>query len=154
MIQKTKEQIVDTGVNVELPILEELILDNEEFSLPESVCSSKGYSGAGVLTVINSSSGGKRLEIAKAVATQLELQERVAISLGKDKILIGEPLAIKGGAFVVRKQGNKSIIYSTALVQEITTKYKLNFEKGVSKTFTEVEYAQQNGYIVALIKMA
>lgn len=139
------------GIHQGLPTLDEIIPDNEEFILPESMCNSKEHDGVGVLTIINAVKGGKRVEISKEVAVQLTLQDYVEVKLGKGSILLGKNL--EGRGFALKKQGTKSIIYSSGLVQEITTKYSLDFSKSVSKTFKQVEYAQQNGCLVALIKM-
>ncbi|MBN7575381.1 hypothetical protein C1H57_08165 [Clostridium sp. 2-1] len=129
-----------------------------EFSKTKS--SSRGVSGApGYLTVINSKKNGKRVTVAGKVMEHLNFPDKLEFSYYKnEKILISQEFSatadVAQHAVRREKEGKKGIIYSYDLVEEITNRFNLDFSgKTTSITFRKLEFAENNGKLVAIISL-
>lgn len=120
----------------------------------KSKSKSKAAGEAGVLSIINAETG-VRLVFAKTVSKALGFPEKIQISYDKYKknIIVGEHLMDNENSYSLRKSGNKSIVYSKRLVEEITEAMELDFSDRTSITFQEVEYQNDEHYSVAIIEI-
>lgn len=137
--------------NDELSEVEEV--DLSDFSPSQSVSCSRRIGEAGVLTIVKSRRNGKRVVISDTVLQRLKDPEKVQISLKDTCIAIGEKLPGCINSYAIRKSGNKGMLYSGALVQEIANKFRLDFSSRTSITFGTVKFVKSNNYIVALIEV-
>jgi hypothetical protein len=150
-IAKIENDVMNSRVS-----LTKIDFSDVEFSKAKS--NSRGPSGApGYLSIINSKKNGKRITVAGKVMEDLNFPDNLQFSYYKnEKILISEELSANADVaqHAVRreKEGKKGIIYSYDLVEEITDKFNLDFSgKTTSITFRKLEYAENNGKLVAII---
>lgn len=107
---------------------------------PKSMSKVRGTkSPKGVCTVINSKQNGRRVILAKETMDYLKNPTKLEIGFTEDGIVIAEKLPENGVEFPIRKNGNRIVIYSSGLVEEITELFNLDFSDRVSITFTEAE---------------
>ncbi|ACD54175.1 hypothetical protein DVV91_12340 [Clostridium botulinum] len=66
---------------------------------------------------------------------------------------IGEDLPNNNNLFNVRYCKSRGIIYSSALISEITSKYELDFTDKVSITFTEWKYVSVGKSSAIIVKI-
>lgn len=112
----------------------------------------RGNMIAGAISVINSNSG-KRVTLSKDLMAKLTNPIKVVMSFTEDKIAIGERLPNNDNYLSIIVRGAKGNIYSAGLVSEITKKYGLDFSNKTSITFSEVEYIQNDAYMIAIINI-
>ena len=106
---------------------------------------------AGVWTLINSKRNGKRSVHSADLIESLGNPESLQFSYIPGKVLIGENLKGVDRRFKLKKYGKKFVIYAASLVEEITKKLDLDYSDRVSITFTDVEYIENNGTVIAVI---
>ena len=105
----------------------------------------------GVCTVINSKQNGRRVILSKETMDCLKNPTKLEVGFTEDGIVIAEKLPENGVEFSIKKNGNKMVIYSSALVEEITELFNLDFSNRVSITFTEAEeYGDLDSIIVKI----
>lgn len=102
-------------------------------------------SPAGVCTVVNSEKNGKRVTISKELSDELGNIETVEIGFTENGIVVGNKLPENGTEFRFKKSGNKGVIYSSSLVDEVTEEFKLDFSNRVSITFVDAEEIEVDG---------
>jgi hypothetical protein len=107
---------------------------------PKSKSKARGAKSAnGVCTVVNSEKNGKRVTLSKEIMELLNNPVSIEIGFTEDGIAVAKKLPENGVEFSLRKNGNKGVIYSSQLVEEITELFDLDFQDRVSITFTEAE---------------
>jgi len=107
---------------------------------PKSRNKARGSKSAkGVCTVISSQKNGKRVTLSKEIMELLNNPASIEIGFTKDGIVVATELPENGEEFSLGKIGNKGVIYSSQLVEEITELFHLDFQDRVSITFTEAE---------------
>ncbi|MGG3162164.1 MULTISPECIES: hypothetical protein [unclassified Geobacillus] len=126
-------------------------VDLSRFSPSISNGSITGTGEAGVLSIINSKSNGKRITLSSQLLEKLGCPRRVQFSFSDDEIAVGEELPENTHSFNVNKYGAKGVIYSAGLVQEITERFDLDFTSRVSITFRDVRYVPIGDKNVAII---
>lgn len=112
-------------------------------------------SGNGVSTVVNSKKNGKRITFSKELMEGLGNPDSIELGCTNEGILVGRKLPENGEKFKLRKSGKKSVIYSAALVEEITEVFELDFSNRVSITFVdaeEIEYEVDSPIIEIKVK--
>ena len=124
----------------------------EDFKSSTSKTIPKITTEAGAMSVINSKNG-KRVPFSKDVMNELNNPESVSISFSDESLAVAERLPNNNNQLKVKNIGNKGVIYSAGLVSEITDKYGLDFSNRTSITFSEVNYIENNGCTVAIIKI-
>ena len=108
----------------------------------------------GVITLINSKKNGKRISFAGAVMDKLGNPDKLQIVFWQKGIVVGVGLPKADQFFPVKKSGNKGIVYSGGLVQEITSQFNLDFSERVSITFPKVAYKDMDGHPLAFFKLS
>jgi len=114
---------------------------------------SKVVGDPGVLSIIKSDNGGKRITFAKNIMEKLNNPVKLQVALARKGIVVGEQIPNKTGHFPVKKSGAKGVIYSGGLVEEIAKEYNLDFSNRVSITFQKVVYKSMDGQTLAFFKL-
>jgi hypothetical protein len=122
----------------------------EMFQPALSVTTSRGGLQAVVMSVVNSNCG-KRVTLSKELMDKLRNPTMVAVSFSKESIAIGEMLPNNNNRLTIKPSGKKGVIYSAGIVSEITDKYRLDFNNRTSITFSEVDFIEVEGSIIAII---
>ncbi len=78
---------------------------------------------------------------------------KVTMSFSEENIAIGVTLPNNNNHLLIKPSGKKGIIYSSGIVSEITDRYGLNFNNRTSITFSEVNYIEVAGDIIAIINV-
>lgn len=108
-------------------------------------------SRAGALSVVNTEQHGKRVKISKHLLQQIGNPASVQFSFNKNKIAVAANLRGCTVFYDVKKGG---CIYSSALVQEITQKFELDFSNITCISTGQAKYQTlDDGETVAIIKM-
>lgn len=141
---------------------EEIIIDNipetnknynlERFQPASSKTTSRYNLTAGVMSVINSNCG-KRVTLSKELMEKLNNPTKVVMSFSEESIAIGVTLPNNNNQLTIKPSGKKGIIYSAGIVSEITDMYGLNFSNKTSITFSQADYFEANGNIIAIINV-
>jgi len=131
----------------------------DDFSLDELIpvktkAISKVVGNPGVISIIKSNNGGKRITFAKNIMEKLNNPVKLQVALARKGIVVGEQIPNKSGHFPVKKSGAKGVIYSGGLVEEIAKEYNLDFSNRVSITFQKVVYKSMDGQTLAFFKLA
>lgn len=112
----------------------------QKFTKPKSISNSrKSKSPNGECTVVNSKKNGKRITLSKNLMEIFNDPEILEIGFTDEGIALSKELPENGTEFTIKKQGNKGVIYSAPLVDEITELFGLDFSDRVSITFVEAE---------------
>lgn len=120
----------------------------------KSVSKSRTVSGAGVLSVINSKENGKRLALSSELLQKIGNPDKVQVCLAEKIVAIGKSISGCESSFLLKKGGNKGLIYSYGLVNEITNEFKLDFSNRTSLTFHEVEYLTDCDNTIAIVTIS
>lgn len=153
--QKSEQEIieereVEVMINTNQDKVNEYSL--EDFKSSTSKTMPKITTEAGVMSIINSKNG-KRVTFSKDVINELNNPESVSISFSDESLAVAERLPNNNNQLKIKSIGNKGVVYSAGLVSEITDKYGLDFSIRTSITFSEVNYIENNGCTVAIIKI-
>lgn len=126
-----------------------------KFIKPKSISySGKFKSPKGNCSVVNSKKNGKRVTLSKYLMEIFDDPEILEIGFTDDGIALSKKLPENGAEFTIKKQGNKGVIYSSSLVDEITELFGLDFSDRVSITFVEAEEIEDDGeYPIIEIKV-
>lgn len=121
---------------------------------PKSKSNSRGVrTFGGKATIVNSKENGKRMTFPKSLLEELGIEENVDVSITLNGLAIGSELPENAETFQLKMSGNKGVIYSASLVQEITEVFELDFSDRVSITFNEAEFINDGEYLYAEIKI-
>jgi hypothetical protein len=155
-IEETEEDIVvnteeGEGSNV-LDLGDDEAFDFSQFRGAKSVSISREIGEAGVMSIVNSKSNGKRISLSKDLLDRLNNPESVQFAFNTDSVVIGEKLPIVENSFSIRKD-KKGIIYASQLVEEITKEFSLDFSNRTSVTFHQAKYRTMGNYIIAIVKI-
>jgi hypothetical protein len=103
---------------------------------PNSV--SRGENRGGI-SIINSKNG-KRVEFSKAVSDALGNPEKVNFLFTDDCLIIQ---ASTDNGFILKTSGGRKLAYSSAIVQEITNKFSMDFSERVCISFSDYTEADE-----------
>lgn len=104
--------------------------------------------GAGGMSVVNSSNG-KRITLNAAILNELTHRDSVQIAYTDDFIAIANYLGVSNTDYSLGKSGKGGVIYNSALVQEIVTRFDLDYFERTSITFPIAEIQEgENGKVV------
>lgn len=142
-MEESKKAIIEVEDNVKS------ILKNAVQSESKSV--SRASSATGVVSVVNAKSG-KRITLSKKLLEKLNNPKSIKIAFTEYGIIIAEELPDNKSLFNIKVSNGRGIIYSAQLVVEITELFDLEFNNKTSITFSEVEYALNDDYVVAIVK--
>ena len=110
----------------------------------------KNVGKAGICTIVNSKSNGKRVVFPSEVIQKLGTGDKLEVHFGEKGIAITKS---NSGEFILKQSGKKSIVYCTELVAKITEKYNLGFVGRVSLTFHSIEYFKDGNVDCAYIEL-
>lgn len=104
--------------------------------------------GSGGMSVVNSSNG-KRVTLSSAILNELEHRNSVQIAYTDDFIAIANYLGESNTDYSLGKSGKGGVIYNSALVYEIVTRFDLDYSDRTSITFPIAEIQEdENGKVV------
>lgn len=118
-----------------------------------SVPSKRTFGEPGVLTMVYSQRNGKRFAFILHVLKMLGDPSCLNVRINDEGILISAQHPEQDGGFPIKKQGQKGIIYSTGLAEEIKQRFNLDFTNRVSMTFHRIEYFTNEGQPSAFINI-
>lgn len=110
-------------------------------------------SGPSKLTVVNTEKYGKRIALASEIIETIGSPSEVQVFLNNTGLVISEASEDSENPFRLRVSGNKYIIYSSDLVQEITNAFQLNFSQVTSVSFQNVQYITRHDQILAFVEL-
>lgn len=153
--EKEIEEVEELDNREEEVITDNTLQDNKTYNLEmfqpaTSKTISRSKLRAGVISVVNSSCG-KRVILSRDLMDKLNNPTTVAMSFSEEKIAIGVTLPNNDNHLAIKPSGKKGSIYSSGIVLEITDRYRLNFNNRTSITFSEVNYIEVGGDIIAII---
>jgi hypothetical protein len=125
--------------------------DLEMFQPALSKTTSRSNSRAGVMSVVNSNCG-KRVMLSKELMDRLNNPSKISMSFSEEYIAVGATLPNNNNQLTIKLREKKGVIYSVGIVSEITDKYGLDFSNRTSITFSEVDYIEVDGSIIAIMK--
>lgn len=123
----------------------------EMFQPALSKTTSRSNSRVGVMSIVNSNCG-KRVTLSAELMDRLNNPYKISMSFSEEYIAVGTLLPNNNNQLTIKASGKKGVIYSAGIVSEITDKYSLDFNNRTSITFSEVDYIEVNGSIIAMIK--
>lgn len=104
--------------------------------------------GTGGMSVVNSQNG-KRVTLNSAILSELEHRDSVQIAYTDDFIAIANYLGESNTDYSLGKSGKGGVIYNSALVQEIVTRFDLDYSDRTSITFSIADVLEgENGKVV------
>ena len=127
-------------------------LDFKDLRPPKTKGQNRGIPEAGVMSIINSQSNGKRIMLSKALMDKLNYPESLQFAFYDNTLVIGEKLSENQGSFYIREMSKRPVIYSSQLVKTITDVLGLDFSDRVSITLRDVIYESTGEATVAVIK--
>lgn len=136
--EKELDTVIIEGINDD-EVSENKISQLNKIIKPKSNDKSRTKSANGVCTIVNSKKNGKRVTFSKDVMELFDNPESLEIGFTADGIVLAKKLPENGVEFRVKKIGNKGVIYSSSLVQEITELFVLDFSDKVAITFVDAE---------------
>ncbi|MCT4508654.1 MAG: hypothetical protein N4A48_07815, partial [Tepidibacter sp.] len=119
----------------------------------KSVSVSKDITDAGVISIINSKSNGKRISLSKELMDKLDNPSRVQFAFSENSIAIGVGFLDEVPDYKINESKTKGLIYASKLVEEITEEFELDFSDRTSITFHDVEYIDEENICIAIIKI-
>jgi hypothetical protein len=127
---------------------------NFNFTPVKSKHVSKDSGGACVLTIVNTAGNGKRVAFATQLLEDIGSPESVQLSFDDRGIAIGSELPGNENSFKLKKIGKKGIVYSAALVDEITEHFGLDFTGKSSISFPELRLLNNGVTKVAFVPIS
>lgn len=127
-------------------------IDWSSLKATKSKAVEKASGEEGICTIVHcKKNGNKRITIASKLLDAIGNPQKVEVGIMPNGIAIAEKLPVKANEFPVKKLGAKKVLYTGALVEEITEEFNLDYSNRTSITFQKVEYDNVDGYKVALI---
>lgn len=107
---------------------------------------------AGAISIVNADTG-KRITIAKECYSAIGNPAKLQFALTDNSLIIGEKVLEDNNDFNVKVSNGKAIIYSSALVKEITENFNLDFSNKTSLTFSDFQYSTTDGVEIMIVKI-
>lgn len=160
-VQDTIEELTQDGVTQEAILVEAEVEDNEETIVNDVLSNAKSVSSrnvsrtigkAGAISIVNANSGN-RITIARECYSAIGNPSKVQFALTDKSVIIGEKVLENNNDFNVKESNGKAIIYSSALVKEITENFNLDFSNRTSLTFSDVQYSNADDVQIMIVKI-
>lgn len=103
------------------------------------------------LSIVNTEGHGKRIALSVAIRKNIGSPDEVQIAFNDRGMFLGEYFPGIDNSFTLRKSGNKSVIYSKELVEEVTKLFDLDFTNRTTISFYEVQYMKIEGIPIAFV---
>lgn len=153
---KTQDVVTQEEILVEAEVD-----DNEENIAEDVLCNAKSVisknivrsiSRAGAISIVNAKTGN-RVTIAKECYSAIGNPAKLQFALTDNNLIVGEKVLENNNDFNVKESSGKAIIYSSALVKEITENFSLDFSNRTSITFSDVQYSNADDVQIMIIKI-
>lgn len=131
----------------------DLLAELEASESTPVIATSGGGSGRYSLGIVNSKSNGKRISISKALTQKLGLTDTVQMAAFPQHgfLMMASTLPSKKASSCFLTGDDKKIGYSADIVHRLTEDFNLDFSEHVSRSFSKVEFEEQNGVCIAYI---
>lgn len=126
------------------------VLSNAKSVVSKNIVRSIGRAGA--ISIINAKTGN-RVTIAKECYSAIGNPAKLQFALTDNNLIVGEKVLEDNNDFNVKVSNGKAIIYSSALVKEITENFNLDFSNKTSLTFSDVQYSTTDGVEIMIVKI-
>ncbi|NAS19410.1 amidophosphoribosyltransferase [Clostridium butyricum] len=155
-----EDQIHD-GATQEAILVETEVDDNEENIAEDVLSNAKSVSSrnvsrtigkAGAISIVNANTGN-RITIARECYSAIGNPSKVQFALTDNNLIVGEKVLENNNDFNVKESSGKAIIYSSALVREITDNFNLDFSNRTSLTFSDVQYSNADDVQIMIVKI-
>lgn len=152
---KELEKALESALLVEQPSIGEVKpLDLSGFASPKVIATKhRTRGGSGVISIIATERNGKRITLSHKINMHLNHPESVQIALSNEEMMIGENLPSIQGDYLLKPSGNKTVLYSSPLVEECIERYDLDYTDKTSITFYEAEYGMSSSGPFVSIKV-
>lgn len=127
----------------------EVVINATPFSAKNVV---RAVAGIGGFSVIKAKTGNRTV-LSKQGYEHLGKPKTMQYAFNPTSIVIGVKLPSNNNDFNVKETNGKAIVYSTPLVKEIAEKFELNFDGRTSMTFGDIQYTQNSGEPVIIVKI-
>ena len=149
---KTQDEVAQEGILVEVAdVIESIVTDvlsNAKLVSSRSITRTIGKAGA--ISIVNAKTGN-RITIAKECYSAIGNPPKVQFALSDNNLIVGEKVLDNNNDFNVKENSGKAIIYSSALVKEITENFNLDFSNKTSLTFSDVQYSNTDGVEIMIV---
>lgn len=126
------------------------VLSNAKSVVSKNIVRSIGRAGA--ISIINANTGN-RVTIAKECYSAIGNPVKLQFALTDNNLIVGEKVLEDNNDFNVKVSNGKAIIYSSALVKEITENFNLDFSNKTSLTFSDFQYSTTDGVEIMIVKI-
>lgn len=153
---KTQDEVAQEVILVESEVddneenIAEDVLSNAKSVVSKNIVRSIGRAGA--ISIINAKTGN-RVTIAKECYFTIGNPAKLQFALTDNNLIVGEKVLEDNNDFNVKVSKGKAIIYSSALVKEITENFNLDFSNKTSLTFSDVQYSTTDGVEIMIVKI-
>ena len=107
---------------------------------------------AGAISIVNANTGS-RITIARECYSAIGNPVKVQFALNDNSLIVGEKVLNNNNDFNIKGNNGKAIIYSSALVKEITKHFNLDFSNRTSITFSDVQYSNADDVQIMIVKI-
>ena len=121
-----------------------------DFEIIETTAAKKQNSQKAIITIVNSSNNGKRVEICKDVVNKITNDPEPKIKIGVNETGIAI-IPSSNNSDTLRRTKYKYVRYSSALVNKIFSRFSIMFENEVSNSFYDLTYLEVDGKKVAFV---
>lgn len=143
----------------------EEMVTNEQGHETEAVNSYSGYNFkpvaskqaskiAGIpsaISIVNTANHGKRITLSGGLVERIGSPEAVQIAVNEEGIVVGAELPNNETYFTLKQIGRKGVVYSSELVEELTSLFNLDFNDRSSVSFYDVTYLTLDDAEVAFV---
>lgn len=126
------------------------VLSNAKSVVSKNIVRSIGRAGA--ISIVNAKTGN-RVTIAKECYSAIGNPAKLQFALTDNNLIVGEKVLENNNDFNVKESSGKAIIYSSALVKEITENFNLDFSNRTSITFSDVQYSNTDDVQIMIVKI-
>ena len=153
---KTQDEVAQEAILVEVEVADVVesivtdVLSNAKSVSSRSITRTIGKAGA--ISIVNAKTGN-RIKIAKECYSAIGNPPKVQFALSDNNLILGEKVLDNNNDFNVKEISGKAIIYSSALVKEITENFNLDFSNRTSLTFSDVQYSNADDVPIMIVKI-
>ena len=153
---KTQDEVAQEAILVKSEVddneenIAEDVLSNAKSVVSKNIVRSIGRAGA--ISIINAKTGN-RVTIAKECYSAIGNPVKLQFALTDNNLIVGEKVLEDNNDFNVKVSNGKAIIYSSALVKEITENFNLDFSNKTSLTFSDFQYSTTDGVEIMIVKI-
>lgn len=158
-VNEESQEVVETSTNDSEQIKDQQpstkIFDLSTGEAPKAKVQAKTTTEAGSMSIINSSSNGKRITVNRKENQWLGNPDKIQFLFLEKHLVMGEFLRKDLISYPLKTQGAKRVVYNAELIAEILERFNIQFDTTkVSKTFYNAEYTNTaEGHPIVVVSM-